>query len=147
MNAYDFEKTRWVRKGYTILFPTIKNTMSTLLFSLRGVPDDEAFEIRELLTSNNIDYYETSAGNWGISMPALWIRDNEDLHYAQTLLNEYHIHRARTQREINDQLKKQHNNKQLIDVFTEKPLRLILYLAAIAFILYLYVRMLSEFGL
>ena len=43
--------------------------MSKLLFRLRNVPDDEADEVRELLTQHSIEFYETGAGNWGISMP------------------------------------------------------------------------------
>lgn len=50
--------------------------MSKLLFKLRGVPDDEADEIRALLAEKQIEYYETSAGNWGISLPALWLQDD-----------------------------------------------------------------------
>jgi len=45
--------------------------MSKILFRLNGVSDDEAEEVRELLASNNIDFYETSPGNWGVSMPAI----------------------------------------------------------------------------
>lgn len=121
--------------------------MSTLLFSLRGVPDDEATEIRGLLTEHNIDYYETSAGNWGVSMPALWIINNEELIVAQQLLNEYHHQRAIEQREIYEQLKKEGKHTKLIDVFREKPFRFLIYLGAIAFVLYLYYKMLFEFGL
>ena len=51
--------------------------MSLLLFSLRGVPEDEAEEVRELLTSNRIEFYETSAGLWGTSTPALWLLQEE----------------------------------------------------------------------
>lgn len=36
-----------------------------ILFRLSGVPDDEADDVRMLLTDNAIDFYETSAGNWG----------------------------------------------------------------------------------
>ena len=48
--------------------------MALLLFRLRNVPDDEADEVRHLLNENSIEFYETSAGNWGISMPAIWLR-------------------------------------------------------------------------
>ena len=120
--------------------------MSILLFSLRGVPDDEAYEIKELLTENNIDYYETSAGNWGISMPALWVRNNEELNEAQKLLNEYHHKRAITQQEIYKELIKEGKNKRLIDVFIEKPLRFIIYIGAVAFVIYIYIKMIFEFG-
>jgi len=121
--------------------------MPTLLFSLRGVPDDEAEEIRILLTENNIEYYETSAGNWGISMPALWLNNKEELISAQQLLNDYHHQRAIKQREIFQDLKKEGKHKKIIDVFIEKPFRFIIYLSAIVFILYIYYKMLFEFGL
>ncbi|MEE3087569.1 MAG: DUF6164 family protein, partial [Pseudomonadota bacterium] len=42
--------------------------MAKLLFRMRDVPDDEAEEVRELLTQNKITFFETFAGNWGISM-------------------------------------------------------------------------------
>ena len=121
--------------------------MSTLLFSLRGVPDDEADDIRELLTENNIDYYETSAGNWGISMPALWVNNNEQIIEAQKLLNQYHQQRAITQREIYEQLKKERGNRQFIHTLTKNPIRFIVYTGAIALILYVSIKMLFEFGL
>ena len=121
--------------------------MTMMLFSLRGVPEDEATEIREILLANNIDYYETSAGNWGISMPALWINNSEDFEEANKLLNEYHSQRALTQQKIYKQLKREGKTKQWVDVFKEKPLRFCIYIGAVAFILYLYIRMLREFGL
>ncbi len=118
-----------------------------LLFSLRGVPEDEAIEIREILVENNIDYYETSAGNWGISMPALWINNNESFDKTQKLLSEYHAQRALNQREIYKQLKHEGKTKRWSDVFREKPLRYCVYIGGIAFVLYIYFRMLLEFGL
>lgn len=121
--------------------------MPTLLFSLRGVPDDESYEIKELLTSHEINYYETSAGNWGISMPALWLNNTDELEKAQKLLDEYQQQRTISQRENYEQLKREKKDKHLIDVIIEKPLRLLIYMAAIGFILYLYVKMLFEFGL
>jgi hypothetical protein len=121
--------------------------MSTLLFSLRGVPDDESHEIKEILDVNNVDYYETSAGNWGVSMPALWVNNDEDLAKAQILLNEFHQTRATEQKRIYAQLKEEGKNKQVLSVLTEKPIRFLIYIGAILFILYLYIRMLFEFGL
>ena len=121
--------------------------MPTLLFSLRGVPDDESYEIKDILDNNNIDYYETSAGNWGVSMPALWINHHDDLTKAQDLLNNFHQSRAIEQREIYIQLKKEGKNKGVANVFMEKPIRFFVYIGAMLFILYLSARMLTEFGL
>ena len=49
--------------------------MATLVFRLRNVPEDEAQAVRTVLDTNNIDWYETTAGNWGIAMPGLWINN------------------------------------------------------------------------
>jgi hypothetical protein len=121
--------------------------MPTLLFRLTNVPEDEADEIRELLRSNEIDYYETSAGNWGISMPALWLIKDEDLFKAQQLLEEYQHQRLITQREKYLHLKKTGANISLISSIKKRPLQFIVYLGAILFILYISIKMVFEFGL
>lgn len=120
--------------------------MSILLFSLRGVPEDEADEIRELLIANELDYYETSAGNWGVSMPAIWLKENEDIDKARQLLNEYHQHRLVTQREKYQQLKEAGQNISVINNIKNNPLRFIGYVAAMLFTLYVSIRMVLEFG-
>ena len=70
--------------------------MSKKLFSLRGVPEDEVRDVRRLLTEHHIDFYETPAGNWGISMPALWVKTEAEKVAAGLLIREYQ--RARSER-------------------------------------------------
>ena len=53
--------------------------MPTLVFRLRNVPEDEADDVRALMDENEFDWYETSAGNWGIAMPGIWISKDEEL--------------------------------------------------------------------
>jgi len=130
-----------------LIFQFSTKKMSILLFSLRNVPDDESSEIKDLLDTNEINYFETSAGNWGVSMPALWLKNNDELEKAQKLLNEYHIQRAKTQRKVYEELKQERKNKSLLDAFIENPIKYLIYLAAIAFMLFLYPKMLFEFGL
>ncbi len=38
--------------------------MATQLVKLRNVPEDELEEIYALMEANDIEVYETSAGNW-----------------------------------------------------------------------------------
>ena len=121
--------------------------MSKLLFSLRGVPEDEAEEVRELLTQHAIDYYETLPGNWGISMPALWLYHDEQLEQAQSLLTEYHRNRAITQRALYLQLKKEGKTPTFSSNISKNPGRFILYICGIALILYISIKLLYEFGL
>jgi hypothetical protein len=117
--------------------------MSLLLFSLRGVPDDEADEIRDLLTEQDIDFYETPAGNWGVSMPAFWLRNEAELATAQALLNAYQQQRVITQRALYLQTKP----KTLWQAFIDRPLLYLVYFLAIGLVLYASVRLLFEFGL
>lgn len=121
--------------------------MSILLFSLRGVPDDEADEVRELLTEQDIDFYETPAGNWGVSMPALWLRNDDELIKAQSLLNTYQQQRAITQRELYLQKKQAGQHQTWWQCFKEKPLLHCVYFSAIGLVIYASIRLLFEFGL
>jgi hypothetical protein len=117
--------------------------MSILLFSLRGVPDDEADEVRELLTEQAIDFYETPAGNWGVSMPALWLREDAELIKAQSLLAVYQQQRAITQRALYLQAKP----KTLWQAFIERPTLYVIYFLAMGLVIYASIRLLFEFGL
>jgi hypothetical protein len=121
--------------------------MTILFFSLRGVPDDEADEVRELLAEQNIDFYETSAGNWGMSMPALWLRDNTDLEKARDVLNTYQQQRFLSSRENYLQSKKAGQQNTLLKAFIEKPLLFCAYLFAMLLVVYVSVKLLFEIGL
>lgn len=104
--------------------------MAAQLFNLRGVPDDEADEIRALLQEHAIDYYETPAGNWGISMPSIWINDEGQRERALALIDEYQQRRQRTSREERPQ-------RSVIAMISEHPVRYVAYLLLIALVLYL----------
>ncbi|MCK5727777.1 MAG: hypothetical protein KAH08_01000 [Methylococcales bacterium] len=121
--------------------------MAFLLFSLRGVPEEEAFEIRDLLTHHEIDFYETNAGNWGVSMPALWLKDEFQVKQAQQLLQEYHQYRYRSQREAYLEKKIKGEHKTLWQSFWQSPSVFGGYLLVIGLILYVSIKLLFEFGL
>lgn len=120
--------------------------MSKLLFKLRGVPDDEADEIRDLLTEKEIEYYETSAGNWGISLPALWIRDDSRYPEAKKLLEAYQIARTQRVRAEYARLKRAGKQKTLKDSFLENPLVFIAYIFIVIALLYLPIKIVAELG-
>jgi len=95
--------------------------MSALLFKLRNVPDDEAEDIRELMKAHSIEIYETSAGNWGISMPAIWIQDDARLLEAKQLLAEYQQTRATDARRTYNENRRLGNAPGFIQKVTERP--------------------------
>jgi len=72
--------------------------MPTLVFRLRNVPEDEADDVRALMSDNEFDWYETSAGNWGIAMPGIWISNDEELLKARQLIDDYQTTRQSTMR-------------------------------------------------
>ncbi len=121
--------------------------MTLLLFNLRGVPEDEADEVRELLTAQNIDFYETSAGNWGMSMPALWLRDSADLEKARQLINAYQQQRFQTSRADYLQRKKANQQQTWLKAFKENPSLYCAYLFAMGLVIYVSVKLLLELGL
>lgn len=68
--------------------------MQTLLLNLRHVPDDEADEVRALLETNGIPFYETAPNRWGISAGAIWVRDKDDAAKARALMADYQARRS-----------------------------------------------------
>jgi hypothetical protein len=111
--------------------------MSILLFRLRNVPDDEANDIRELLNNNNYEFYETSAGNWGISTAAIWLKDKKQLENAKILIEKYQTERGISQRRDYEQLRESGSHKTLFDAFKENPFRFVAYLIFVGFIIYI----------
>jgi len=111
--------------------------MATLLFKLRGVPDDEIEEIRALLTDNHINYYETTAGSWGISMPAIWLHNNEQLEQSKTLLADYQKERTKHAQQIYAEQCHEGTQRTIFSIMQEAPLKFFLYLFGIIFVLYL----------
>lgn len=110
--------------------------MPAKLFSLHNVPDDEAEEIRELLRDNEVDFYETPAGNWGISLPFIWLHDESELEKAKALIDNYEEERLVRVREEYAQLERTGRRRTIVDVIRENPRRFIVYLVAIAAVLY-----------
>jgi len=111
--------------------------MSKLLFRLRHVPEDEADEVRELLAGHGIEFYETGAGNWGISMPALWMPDESRFEEARALLETYQQERAQRMREEYEEMIKLGQADSMLTSFRHHPMRFIAFSVLIAAVLYL----------
>lgn len=112
--------------------------MPILLFRLNGVPDDEADEVRALLDAHRVEYYETQAGRWGISVAALWLRDDHagDEETARRLIDDYQQERARNARADYAAQQREGRADTLAGRFRRQPLRLLAYAAVILVILY-----------
>lgn len=110
--------------------------MAKMLMNLRGVPDDEVEEVRDLLERHAIEFYETEPNFWGLSMGAIWLRHDDDHAQARRLMDEYQRERARRMREEHVEAVRQGTAPTIVSRFLENPLRTVFYLAVIGGILY-----------
>lgn len=110
--------------------------MAIKLMSLRNVPPDELDEIYLLLDHNGIDYYETRVSAFGISTPALWLRDESQQTSARQLLDEYALARASAARETLREQQRSGTARTLFDIVRERPLRFVAYLALVIALVY-----------
>lgn len=110
--------------------------MAKQLLKLRNVPEDELAEIYELLESHEVDFYETSAGNWGISMPALWVAKDEDYPHVRAMLDDYSEKRYQRAREEYEYLKQTGKSRTFFDIARENPFKVGLYLVIVFALVY-----------
>ena len=110
--------------------------MAVQLFRLRNVPDDEAEEIRLLLKEQDINFYETTAGSWGISMPAIWLKDEAQLTRAKACIADYQQQRAANAQALYAKLKAEGKHRNTWDLIRENPAKFFLFLLAALLVLY-----------
>lgn len=101
--------------------------MPTLLMNLRGVPDDEADEVRELLHSRHIPFYETPPSRWFISMGGIWLPDGAPVDSARQALAEYQVERRERMRADHARRRNAGEADTLATVFRRDPARFVLY--------------------
>jgi hypothetical protein len=111
--------------------------MAKLLFRLRNVPDDELNDVHAILAEHDIAVYETDAGNWGISLPALWLQDDNQFEQARELIEQYQQERAAKAREEYQTLRQEGQADTWLASFKRQPFRVISFLALIVLVTYL----------
>ena len=119
--------------------------MSKLLFRLRHVPEDEACEVRDLLESNGIEYFETAAGLFGISMPAIWVRQDQQFETARRLVDEYQENRRERIRSQLQLAREKGETRTALDNLRESPARFLGSLAVAVLVLYFSIRFFFSF--
>ena len=110
--------------------------MATKLMTLRNVPDDELDEILALLDAQGIAYYETSAGMFGISLPALWLHDSSRYPEAREFLDDYAQQRASEARTRWQMELDAGRQRTMFDIWRERPLQTVCYLVLVVGLLY-----------
>jgi hypothetical protein len=120
--------------------------MAKLIFKLKSVSDDEADDIKNLLAENTIEFYESPAGNWEISMHALWLNDEGQYAQAKQLIDEYQVRRSQRIRLETQQKIEQGEHETFIQRLLNKPVQFLITLAIIVFILYFSIMPFLEIG-
>lgn len=110
--------------------------MSALIFRLRNVPEDEATQVRNLLDEHGIDWFETSAGNWGIGMPGLWVKGVDDAPRARSLIDTFQQELSSSERARFRELQKSGRAPTLIESIQSRPFAVLGIVAFCLFIIY-----------
>lgn len=118
--------------------------MPKILFRLNGVSDEEAHDVRQLLADHEIDFYETPPGNWGVSMPAIWLKDERQFQQARALLDVYQKERVIRMRKEYARLKQEGKNTTFIGTIKQNPVSFIVHLVLTILVLYLSVRLILD---
>lgn len=109
--------------------------MPALLLRLRNVPEDEYQEVCELLEQNQLDYYETQVGFWGIGTAAIWLHDSDQLDQAKTVLAEYMAQRQVRAQEAYQQAISAGEARTWWGTFKTQPIMFLVYVFVVVFIL------------
>ncbi len=120
--------------------------MAILLMRLRGVPEDEAEAVRELLEQHRMDFYETPPDRWGVSMPAIWLRDDSRKTEAKALIADYQAGRRRQARDDYEQRRREGETETIYSRMRRHPVRSLVYLGTAAVVLYLSLMPFLEIG-
>ncbi|WP_428240281.1 DUF6164 family protein [Gynuella sp.] len=105
--------------------------MARLVFRLNNVPDDEAEEVRDLLRQHEIEFYETSAGRWNISLAAIWLSNNDQFDHARELINHWQQERYERLHEERQAVHKRGFLGNLWLGFRRQPVVFVMYLLAV----------------
>jgi len=111
--------------------------MSIQLMKLRQVPEDELVDILKLLDEHEVDYYQTSAGAFGISLPALWLRDESRHNEVLGLLASYALDRMEKARLEQQAWAELNGRRTMGDIFREHPLKFCLRIVVIVVLLFI----------
>lgn len=96
--------------------------MPKLLCRLSQMPEDERLDICELLDDADIQYYETSAGFWGIGVAGLWLSDAGQYDEAQSMFDDYQHKRQELASQQSQKLAQQGFIVGLLTAFFHKPI-------------------------
>lgn len=111
--------------------------MARLLLNFRHVPDDEAEEVRQMLDSAEIEFYETPPNRWGISVGGIWVRHEDDMPRARSLMADYQRQRQARALAEREARRREGREESLWHRLREQPVRVVASLLGAGLIVYL----------
>lgn len=108
--------------------------MPKLLLNLRNVPDDEADDVRALLESNRIAFYETKGSPWGISAGGIWVQDDDRVGEAKALMATYQVQRREHALAARAEARRDGTEETFFKALRRNPWQMLGLLALMAFI-------------
>jgi hypothetical protein len=105
--------------------------MSKLLLNLRHVEDDEVEDVRAMLRTHAIEFYETEPSRWGISYGGIWVTHDDDVAEAKRHMADYQAQRRTRVREEYAAARRDGTAPTFRTVLRNEPVRVVLTLLAI----------------
>lgn len=105
--------------------------MSKLLLNLRNVEDDEVEDVRSLLRTHAIEFYETQPSRWGVSHGGIWITHDGDVAEAKRRMAEYQEQRRIRVREEYATARRDGTAETFATMIRNEPIRVLLTVLAI----------------
>lgn len=109
--------------------------MAKRLLNLRGVPEDEAADVRAFLDENRIDWYETPPGPYGLWHGGIWVSETGEFVKARQLMDAYQEQRARRARAEHAQAVQEGRAETFGDLFRQDPVKVVLSIIGIVLLL------------
>lgn len=105
--------------------------MSKLLLNLRMVLPDEADDVRAMLDTNDIEFYETRPSRWGISHGGIWVANDVDIARAKALMATYQAERQARVRAEHAAAVREGRAETFGTVLKQEPVRVVFTVLAI----------------
>ena len=105
--------------------------MSKLLLNLRMVLDDEADDVRAMLETHRIEFYETKPSRWGVSHGGIWVTHDQDIAQAKGLMADYQAQRQARVRAERAAAIRDGSAETFVTVLHRDPIRVALSVLAI----------------
>jgi hypothetical protein len=107
--------------------------MSVLIFRLNDVSEEEAEAVRELLLGNDLDFYESSPGRWGLSVAGLWLHHDQQKDRARALIDDYQQQRSQQMA----QYREHSPPESLLERLKKSPVQFVSYTLLTVFTLFI----------